>query len=268
VQKTAQGVTAFYDIDTPVTLAKLSRGDYEYLSPELIPGYHLYLSFTGGPTLSVLEHRWGSPCARPLYCAFDSELYAPEPNARTVADLGYMGTYSPDRQPTVEALLLEPARQLPHQRFIVAGAQYPPVSWPANVQHIEHLPPSEHRAFYTGLRYTLNVTREDMIQAGYSPSVRLFEAAACATPIISDIWDGLDTFFTPNEEILLARNTNDALQILRDLPESERQAIGERARARVAAHHTSAHRAGELLGYLQEVGAGGQLTSHISTSDG
>src|SRR5690242_18272379 len=138
---TAKGLKAFYDIDTPVTLAKLARGDREYLAPGLIPRLDLYLSFTGGPTLRRLEDELGAPLARALYCSVDEAAYRPlEVPVRY--DLGYLGTYSTDRQPKVEALLLEPARAMPEARFAVAGAQYPDgIGWPANVERAEHLPP-------------------------------------------------------------------------------------------------------------------------------
>lgn len=253
VLESAGKATAFYDIDTPVTLAKLERGDTEYLAPELIPRYGAYFSFTGGPTLQRLEREFGSPMARPLYCSFDPGLYYPEP-AETRWDLGYMGTYSDDRQPPLERLMLEPARLWDRGRFVVAGPQYPAtIAWPGNVQRIEHLPPTEHRRFYNQQRFTLNITRADMIRAGYSPSVRLFEAAACGIPIISDCWEGLDQFFEPGREILLARSAQDTLRCLRELPEPERCAVGARARERVLATHTAAHRAAELEGYLGEL---------------
>jgi spore maturation protein CgeB len=252
VQATARGIPAFYDIDTPVTLAKLARGEAEYVTPELIPGYRLYLSFTGGPTLRRLERELGSPAARALYCSVDPELYQPRQDEPRW-DLGYLGTYSEDRQPTLERLMLEAAREWRAGRFVVAGPQYPAeVVWPANVERVVHLPPPEHAAFYNSQRFTLNVTRADMVRAGYSPSVRLFEAAACAIPIISDTWDGLDTLFTPGKEILLARSASDTLDLLRELTEPERKAIGERARARVLAEHTAAHRAKELEAHTLE----------------
>ena len=253
VTATAQGATAFYDIDTPVTLAKLARGDTEYVSPALVGRYGMYLSFTGGPTLERIERRYGSPMARPLYCSVDPALYHPEERALRW-DLGYMGTYSADRQRPLEALMLEPARRWPRGRFVVAGPQYPhEVRWPPNVTRTEHLPPVEHRAFYNAQRFTLNVTRADMVAAGYSPSVRLFEAAACGTPNVSDWWDGLDTILAPGDEILVARSADDTLAYLRDLPDDERRAVGRRARARVLAEHTAAHRAAELEAYAMEL---------------
>ncbi len=242
---------AFYDIDTPVTLAKLARGDFEYLSPELIGRYALYLSFSGGPTLDKLE-AMGSPRARALYCSVDANLYFSE-NIEIATDLNYLGTYSPDRQPTLEQLLIEPARALPSHRFCVAGPQYPTeIAWPPNVTRIEHLPPARHRAFYNATSWTLNVTRADMIAAGYSPSVRLFEAAACGTPIISDPWSGLDEIFAFDSEICVAHDSAQVEAILRETPDETRRQVGERARQKVLRNHTAAHRAAQLEEYLSE----------------
>jgi spore maturation protein CgeB len=252
VQAAARGVAAFYDIDTPVTLAKLERGDFEYLSPEMLAGFDLYLSFTGGPTLGHIERRYGAPAARALYCSVDPEAYPPL-DLPKLRDLSYLGTYSPDRQPILERLLIEPARRLPHRRFVVAGPQYPAgIDWPANVERIEHLPPSEHPAFYCASRFTLNVTRADMIAAGWSPSVRLFEAAACAVPVVSDRWEGLDSLFAPGREILLADGTGDVTAALEAEDAGGARAMGLAARARVLAAHTAGHRAAELEAYLAE----------------
>ncbi len=248
VQEVAR-TSAFYDIDTPVTLAKLARGDFEYLSPAVIPGYDVYLSFTGGPTLGLIERRYGSPAARPLYCSVDATAYRPLDVAKTW-DLSYLGTYSDDRQPTLERLLIGPARAMPDKRFVVAGPQYPDtIDWPANVERIEHLPPAGHAAFYSASRFTLNVTRADMIAAGWSPSVRLFEAAACACPIISDRWDGLDALFRPQDEIILADTTDDVTAALSG---ADGDAIGRAGQIRVLAEHTAAHRAAELEEHLRE----------------
>lgn len=253
VTRTARGATAFYDIDTPVTLAKLARGEEEYLTADLIPRYGMYLSFTGGPILERLEQEYGAQMARPLYCSVDPALYHPERSA-VRWDLGYMGTYSADRQGTLTRFLLQPARAWPEGRFVVAGPQYPVrLRWPKNVRRIEHLPPARHGRFYNAQRFTLNLTRADMVAAGFSPSVRLFEAAACGTPIISDYWDGIETLLQPGREILIARSSDDLLQWVRDLPETERESLGQRARSRVLSEHTAAHRAAELEGYALEL---------------
>ncbi len=253
VQRLARGVTAFYDIDTPVTLAALAEGRCDYLTPDVLRGFDLYLSFTGGPTLEELEGEWGAQAARTLYCSADPDIYRPIAAAPMDWDLGYLGTYSPDRQPTVEALLCQPAGAWAEGRFVVAGPQYPDaLAWPANVARIEHLPPGEHRSFYCGQRFTLNVTRADMIRRGFSPSVRLFEAAACGVPIISDWWEGLDELFRPGTEILIAHGAEDVLRIVRSMPEKQRLAIASAARARVLGGHTASHRAETLEGYALE----------------
>jgi spore maturation protein CgeB len=251
VQQTALGATAFYDIDTPVTLAKLERGDFEYLSPEVIPGYDLYLSFTGGPTLRRIEQHYGSPAARALYCTVDADAYQPLDTPKKW-DLSYLGTYSDDRQPTLERLLIEPARRLPHLSFVVAGPQYPDtIAWPDNVKRIDHLPPRDHPAFYSASRFTLNVTRADMIAAGWSPSVRLFEAAACAVPVISDKWRGIEELLDPGREIVLADGVDDVVETLTHLDQAASVAMGEAARARILAAHTARHRAAELEVYFE-----------------
>jgi len=252
VQETAKGIVAFYDIDTPVTLAKLQRGDYEYLSPQQIPNYDVYFSFTGGPTLNLIMDRYGSPSARALYCSVDPELY-PALQRGDRWDLSYLGTYSSDRQPTLERLLIEPARRAPHLRFVVAGPQYPAdIEWPPNVERIDHVPPHEHPAFYAASRFTLNVTRADMIRAGYSPSVRLFEAAACGTPVISDTWDGIDTLLEPGREIALAHRAEHVLQMLNGWSEAERDRMGKASRRRILSDHTAAHRAASMEKDLAE----------------
>jgi spore maturation protein CgeB len=248
---TATGLTAFYDIDTPVTLAKLARGDAEYLSPDLIPCFDLYLSFTGGPVLAELERRWRAKRARAFYCLVDEEAYTPAPVERRFA-LGYLGTYSPDRQPALEELLLEPARRLAEERFCVAGPQYPEaIAGPPNVELVRHLPPTEHPRFYCAQRFTLSITRADMLRAGWSPSVRLFEAGACGVPVITDVWPGIEVLFRPGHDILVARTAADVVRILRETTAAERDRVGERLRARVLALHTAAQRAEELEAELE-----------------
>jgi spore maturation protein CgeB len=260
VTEAATGVTAFYDIDTPVTLAKLRSGDAHYLSRDLVRRYDLYLSFAGGPTLEVIEREFASPYARPLYCSVDPSQYHPDDATERWA-LGYLGTYSDDRQPALERLLIEPARTCGMLGFAVAGPQYPDaIAWPSNVERVEHLPPSDHRWFYNSQRFTLNVTRAAMVEAGYSPSVRLFESAACGTPAITDFWPGLDAFFAIDEEIVVAHDARDVVEALRGMRAGEAEQIGQRARERVLRSHTAAHRAAELESYLVDL-----LGTDIST---
>jgi spore maturation protein CgeB len=252
VTSRAHGITAFYDIDTPVTLAALERGDCAYIDPHLVGRFDVYLSFTGGPTLQRLEQRWGARAARAFYCMVDEDAYAPAVVPRRW-ELGYLGTYGVDRQPALDRMLIETARRAPSASFVVAGPQYPdPAAWPHNVEHVAHLPPGEHRAFYSAQRFTVNVTRADMITAGWSPSVRLFEAAACGVPVISDPWSGLDAFFVPGEEIWVVSSTEEVVQILATCDDEQRDAMGAAARARVLREHTADHRAGELEEHVVE----------------
>ena len=249
----ANGAKAFYDIDTPVTLSKLASGDDEYISSKLIPQFDLYLSFTGGPTLRKLEMQYGAKRARVLYCSVDPLLYYPN-RQRRCWDLGYIGTYSTDRQAALERLMIHAAERWQQGRFLVAGPLYPQsIAWPPNVSRIEHLAPADHRGFYNSSRFTLNITRTDMIAAGYSPSVRLFEAAACGTPIISDYWKGLEEIFEPGREVLVAQSSEDALRFLRETPDPERRRIANRARRRVLAEHTCLQRAAQLEEYALEL---------------
>lgn len=249
VTSVARHCTAFYDIDTPVTLASLKAHKCEYIAPDLYPKYHLYLSFTGGPTLDFIEQKLGSPCARALYCSVDPSLYYPE-KATSKWDLAYLGTYAADRQPTLQRLLLDVAATHPERKFAVAGPQYPEdITWPNNVDRTSHLPAQEHRWFYNSQNFTLNLTRRDMVRAGYSPSVRLFEAAACGTPILTDIWPGLETIFAPGREILPVRTAADVTSYLQ-MPEDERLEIGERGRKRTLRFHSAAVRAEQLESYV------------------
>ncbi|MDT8386209.1 MAG: glycosyltransferase [Thiogranum sp.] len=253
---TAGGVTAFYDIDTSITVQGLANGSCEYLTPELIRRYHLLLSFAGGPLLQYLEEDFGAAMARPLYCSVDSDMYYPAattPASDSEFDLGYMGTYSSDRQPKLDRLLIRAAREWQDGSFIVAGPMYPDtISWPVNTARHEHVAPDAHRDFYNAQRYTLNPTRADMVAVGWSPSVRLFEAAACGTPVISDYWEGLESFFKAGVEILIAEDTEAVLKVLHEIPEAGRRRIGAAARERVLGRHTAAHRALELEQYFLE----------------
>ncbi len=259
-------VKAFYDIDTPITVKALREtGKIHYLEARQIPHIDVYFSFTGGPMLREIEDRLGAPRATPLYCSFDPDKYCRRSANETFAcDLSYMGTYAPDRQPKLEEFLCNPAQRLTDRKFMVAGPQYPSsISWPGNITRIPHLSPVWHPEFYSSSRLTLNITRRDMSIAGYSPSVRLFEAAACGTAVISDNWPGLDGFFVPGEEILLPIGADEVIRYLTELSEGELGRIGESAQTRVLAEHTSAHRALEFEREIEKAAAFPQMTSSV-----
>jgi spore maturation protein CgeB len=249
-------VKAFYDIDTPITIASLrEKGITDYIAKRQIPSLDIYFSFTGGTMLREIEQQFGAPCAEPLYCSFDPHQYRRfKTNQKFACNLSYMGTYAYDRQPKLEQLLFGAARELKNRKFIVAGSQYPKaIPWPKNVRHIAHLSPQWHPQFYSSSKFTLNVTRRDMTMAGYSPSVRLFEAAACGTAILSDNWPGLDSFFVPGSEILLPTGRGDVVRYLTELTAAEVRRIGQAAQARVLAEHTSAQRATQFERAVENV---------------
>jgi spore maturation protein CgeB len=252
------GPIFFYDIDTPITLAGLrAKGSVDYLDVSLIPHYDAYLSFTGGPALKELERCFGARQAIPFYCSVDPDLYKRSSRREAFrGDLSYLGTYASDRQPKLMRLLNEPAALLPNHIFLVAGAMYPPdIAWQPNVSRLTHVSPPDHPAFYSSARFTLNLTREDMVAAGYSPSVRLFEASACGAAILSDDWEGLDEFLSPGEQILLPRDQHDVTDILLHLSDAERRKIGDSARERIFADHTSMHRASQFEDIVSSIGS-------------
>lgn len=252
VLEQSRGVTAFYDIDTPITLAGLAQDRCEYLTREQAAAYDLYFSFSGGPVLDRIRVEFGALRPRPLYCSVDPDVYRPLDRPERWR-LGYMGTYSPDRQPGLERLLLDVARRLPECPMIVAGPQYPPdIDWPSNVERVDHVPPDGHPAFYASQRFTLNLTRKEMMRSGYSPSVRLFEAAACGVSILSDDWPGLDRFFRPGEDILVVSEPVDVVTCLTGITDARRTRMAERARLRVLDAHTPVRRAEEIEASVAE----------------
>lgn len=253
VRESRAACRVFYDLDTPVTLERLRAGlAVPYLPAGGLADFDLVLSYTGGAALTALRDCLGAGRVAPLYGSVDPGVHFPvaaQPQYR--ADLSYIGTYAADRQRGVDALFLGPARRLPDRWFVLAGAQYPPdFPWTPNVAFVRHLPPAEHSAFYCSSALTLNVTRQPMAEMGYCPSGRLFEAAACGVPVLSDAWAGLEDFFTPGEEILVARDTEDVLAALRR-PAAELAEIGRAARERTLAEHTAARRARTLEQLLE-----------------
>jgi spore maturation protein CgeB len=242
------GFRVFYDLDTPVTLAGLERGEeVPYIGPRGLRDFHLVFSYTGGTALDQLSTRLHAARVAPLYGSVDPESHYPvEPVSRFQADLSYLGTYAADRQAALEALFVEPARALPEERFLLGGSQYPEgFPWMPNIYYAGHVAPPEHPQFYCSAKLNLSVTREAMARMGYCPSGRLFEAAACGAPVLTDSWQGLDRFFEPDREILVADSAGAAIEHL-SRSESDLRAIGQAARERVLDEHTADHRALEF----------------------
>ena len=247
----------FYDLDSPVTLERIRSGNrVAYIPPDGLAAFDLVLSYAGGPALSELRDRLGARRVAPLYGSVDPMVHRPAPrDAHLESDLSYLGTYSEDRQEALTRLFLEPARGLPDHGFVVGGSQYPTeFPWGPNIRYVRHVPPPLHAAFYCSSRFTLNVTRGPMLATGHCPSGRLFEAAACGAAIVTDRWSGLEEFFTPGSEIVVADGSDDVMRALRMSPE-ESAAVGAAARRRALAEHTAERRARELASLLESAGA-------------
>jgi spore maturation protein CgeB len=262
VLDSSAGVKVFYDLDTPVTLDRLARGELvDYVPRGGLGSFDLVLSFTGGGALVALREQLGARAVAPLYGSVDPDAHRPvAPDPDRLFDLSYLGTFAADRQLALDRLLIEPARRRPDRRFAIAGSMYPvDFPWTPNIYYLRHMPPPDHPAFYCSSGWTLNITRGPMADMGFCPSGRLFEAGACATPVISDTWDGLDTFFEPGREIYIAREPEDVLRAL-DLSEEERLRIGRAARERTLAEHTADTRARQfediLAGVVRGASAG------------
>jgi spore maturation protein CgeB len=254
LRECARPLRVFYDLDTPITLARLKDGESVfYIGPDGLGDFDLVLSFTGGAAVFREFRRLaGARHIEALYGHVDPEIHRPAPpQPHYRADLSYLGTYSPDRQQALESLFVSPASARLNCRFLIGGAQYPQdFPWSSNIFFVRHLPPSEHPAFFASSRLTLNVTRKPMAEMGWCPSGRLFEAAACGAPLLSDVWDGIDDFFEPGRELLLARDGKDVLEAL-ERPDCELQNMAARARDRTLDQHSSAKRASDLIALLE-----------------
>jgi spore maturation protein CgeB len=248
----ARPLHVFYDLDTPITLSNLQSGTLDYLRLEQMSSFDLYLSFTGGRILDELEQRWNVRRARALYGCVDPELHARvEARPEFTCDLSYMGTYAADRQKKVDDLFVETARRMPSSQFVLAGSLYPwQWSWPANVRRFDHVPPSEHPALYSSSRATLNLTRAGMARTGYCPSGRFFEAAACGTAIVTDWFEGLESFFADDEVLVI--DTPEGVVRTLNMTNQELEKVARRSRERTLDEHTGERRAHELLRYLEE----------------
>src|SRR5438270_577745 len=243
----------FYDLDTAVTLQKFrAQGAVEYIPANGLQDFDLVLSYVGGRALNELQELLGAKKVAPLYGSVDPDVHKPvSPSSHYHSDLSYLGTYAADRQSTLQNLFLDPAKRLPRRKFMLGGAQYPEdFPWNENVWFVEHVPPPEHPAFYSSSKATLNVTRSAMANFGYCPSGRLFEAAACATPVISDSWEGLNEFFEPGREILVASSAEDVVHAI-ELGDEELRRVGKAAREKVFSAHTADHRSREFLQYVE-----------------
>lgn len=251
----SQGRTlrVFYDMDTPVTLSRfLAAEPVAYIGAAKLREFDLVLSFTGGRALDLLRDELGAKRVATLYGSVDPDVHRRgdvQPQYR--CDLSYLGTYAADRQEALQNLLIIPAVHRPDRRFVIGGTLYPAeFAWRPNIHFVRHLPASEHPSFFSSSRITLNVTRQTMAALGWCPSGRLFEAAACGTPIATDAWEGLEAFFRPGEEIIVVNGTTDVLDAL-ERDDADLSRMARRARERVIGEHSGDCRAREMLAHIE-----------------
>jgi spore maturation protein CgeB len=260
----------FYDLDTPVTLERLTQGEaVPYIGPRGLADYDVVFSYTGGQSLDALRDQLGARYVAPLYGSVDPDAHQPaDATPLFSADLSYLGTYAADRQAALDRLFLAPARTLPDRRFVLGGSQYPTdFPWSPNIFYMWHVAPNWHPAFYSSSRLTLNVTRAAMAATGYCPSGRLFEAAACGAPLLSDAWPGLDEFFEPGREILVAETTEQAVDAI-NRPDDELRAIARRARERTLTEHTADRRADTFITILESTKGAERVGNHSRSGRG
>ena len=257
---------AFYDLDTPTTLAKLQQRDFSCLTPAMISNFDIYFSFTGGRALARLQNIYSAQRVHTLHSCVDPDLYFPEIDSTATMQrsfppeyvLGYLGNYHEDRQQALNRLLLDPATKNGHLQFCVAGAHYPArLDWPHNVKIIEQISAHQRRHFYNSQRFALTVSQRGL---DYSPSVHLFEAGACSTPVITDYWEGLDSFFVIGKEILIAQDADEVLEHL-NMHRDDRRALGRRMWEKIMSAHTSTHRAIEIENHWREALAEPQMAA-------
>jgi spore maturation protein CgeB len=259
----------FYDLDTPVTLHNTRRdAPVPYLPLGGLSEFDVALSYTGGRALNEFATRFGARQVVPLYGSVDPSAHFPvAPVEQFRGELSYLGTFAEDRQDSVNRLFLKTASRIPDQKFQLAGAQYPSsIPWRPNVIYNPHIPPPLHPAFFCSSRATINITRGVMAQYGYCPSGRMFEAAACGAPILSDNWEGLEAFFEPGREVLLVSDTDDVVRVL-EMSDAELTLVAQAARERTLAEHTADQRAMQLESICERLyGRGGPAQNELSAA--
>ncbi len=249
--------TIFWDVDTPATLARLESDSSDKLRA-LLPDYDFVLCYGGGEPVRERYRKLGARRAEVVYNALDPATHFPVTREeRFEGDLGFLGNRLPDREARVHEFLFNPARRLGDRRFVLGGSGWDDaVGELPNLRYVGHVYTTEHNAFNVSATAVINISRNDMARAGYSPATRLFEAAGAGACLISDAWDGIGAFLEPGEEVLVAEDADDVARIVEALAPGEARIIGQRARERLLAEHTYGHRAGQLERLLNGAGSG------------
>ncbi len=237
---------AFWDVDAPATLARV-EGDAADPFRALIPQYDLVFTYGGGPP--VVQHylRLGAKTCYPIYNALDPETHHPAPvDASLACDLAFVGHRLPDRETRVQEFFLRAAELAPEMSFVLGGEGWAGKSLPGNVRWIGHVATHDHNRVNSSARMVLNINRESMADIGFSPPTRVFEAAGAGACLITDAWAGIDTFFRPQREILVATSAEQIVEHLRAVDRKHSKQIGAAMRARALRDHTYAIRARQV----------------------
>lgn len=236
----------FWDVDAPATLDRIEQNEADPFNG-LIPRYDLVLTYGGGdPVVDAYEAKGARVCV-PIYNALDPHTHFPvQSDARFTSDLGFLGNRLPDREARVEEFFLRAAALAPNRTFLIGGSGWQDKAMPSNVRYAGHVYTRDHNAFNCSARAVLNINRASMARYGFSPPTRVFEAAGAGACLITDEWEGIELFLEPGHEVLVARDGEDVARWVADLTPARAAEIGQRARARILASHTYAHRVAQL----------------------
>jgi spore maturation protein CgeB len=249
----APGRAVFWDVDAPATLARVSANTADPFRCA-IPEYALIFTYGGGPAVVRAYQALGARECVPIYNAIDVDTHHPEgPDARFAGDLNLLVNRLPDREARIDEFFLRPAATLSDRRFTLGGNGWSDKHVPDNVNVAGHVYTADHNRFNCSSLAVLSVNREDMARIGYSPATRVFEAAGAGACLISDAWTGLEEFFEPAREVLVAANGDAVVDHLLRLEFDTARRIGQRAHRRALAEHTYAHRVGDVLEALSVV---------------
>jgi len=244
--KDSHTLAVFWDVDAPVTLDRVKTNPHDPFK-ELIPRYDLVLTYGGGEPVVRSYQALGARECVPIYNALDPDTHHPAPvDQRFACDLALLANRLPDREARIEQFFFAAAERLPERQFVLGGSGWADKAMPMNVKYVGHVYTRDHNAFNCSARAVLNVNRDSMASYGFSPPTRVFEAAGAGSCLITDAWEGIETFLTPGREVLVAHDADEVVQHLESLDQAKAKGIGDAALRRVLAEHTYSHRAVEL----------------------